>query len=113
MLVTTTIQIDENDRTPDKAKRLGIQQIPVTGTPAPFVIDVSRLDASVLASDDEAAVYEQLIIGNSKHAEDAAILIAARREGIPLVTKEARLLKQCKCHGVVGMTPADLLALIP
>jgi hypothetical protein len=110
VLVVTHIQIDELNRTPDNERRLALQRLTVQGTyTAGFVVGVSRLDMGTIPSDDEVAIYNAVTGGNAAHAEDALILLTARRDGIPVVTDERRLPKQCAKYGVEAMKTEALL----
>src|SRR5687768_17482011 len=80
VLVVTHLQYDELNRTPDDDRRRRLLRLTLRGThTAGFVLDVSRLDMAALASEAEHAIYEDVTKGNVKHAEDALILLTARR----------------------------------
>jgi predicted nucleic acid-binding protein len=109
-LVVTHVQADELSRTPDADLRRRLLRLTVVATmTAAFVIGVSRVGMAAIGTDEENAIYEAVTNGNVRHAEDALILITARREGIPVVTDEKRLPKQCRQHNVQTMTTHELL----
>lgn len=66
LLVSSTFDYDQErawDRNPDRAARNGswLSDSNVTRIPGPLVLDVSRLGCDVLVSEEEAALYEQLM----------------------------------------------------
>lgn len=113
-LVVTHIQIDEVSATPDEARRSRLLRLSSTANTvtAGFVFDVSRLDYAALMSEDEVAIYDRVTAGNVRHAEDALLLLTAKREGIAIVTDERRLPNQCRAEGVTAWTPSELLAML-
>ena len=111
-LVITHVQADELNKTPDDDLRRRLLRLTVTATyTAGFVIGLSRVDMAAIGRDVENAIFEAVVAGNpAKHAEDALILLTARREGIPVVTNEKRLPKQCRLHGVSAWTTTEFLS---
>lgn len=108
-LVVTHVQMDELDATSDP-RRAALRRLTVSATyTSGFVPGVSRLGMAALSTDAEAAIFHAVTGGNPRHNEDALILLTARRERIPVVTIDERLLKHCATQGVETMSPADLL----
>ena len=83
-LLITHVQIDEvlNMGPFKRAKREALIQL-LTALPAKrvptygFVLDLSRLDNAMLASESHAATFLQMTGGNTRHNEDALIVLTA------------------------------------
>ena len=113
-LVVTHVQIDEVNKVPDAGKRQELQRLTVVGTcTAGAIYDVSKFDEATYASVEDATILDDVMLGNPNHAEDALILLTARRESTPLVTRDKRLTKYCHKYGIEVITPEELLARIP
>lgn len=110
-LIVTHVQTDELAATPDREKRTALLQLAsVANTDtAGFVVGSSRLGKAALTSDEEATIYDQVAGRKRKHANDAMLLLTARRENVPLVTNETRLPKFCRQYGVACWSSAELM----
>lgn len=109
-LVVTHVQMEELEAAPDP-RRAALRRLTVSATyTSGFVLDVSRLGMAALSTTEEAAIFDAVTGENPRHNEDALILLTARREQMPVVTNDERLLKHCAMQGVETVTPAELLA---
>lgn len=83
-LLITHVQIDEvlnmgpNKRAKREALVQMLAELPANRVPTyGFVLDLSRLDNAILASEGHAATFLELTGGNTRHNEDALIVLTA------------------------------------
>jgi hypothetical protein len=116
LVCAARVQRDEAERTPDPVKRdtllAFLDEVTVRVVTPLAVFGVSRWGESVYTSDENAAKYRDIQVGNVRHSEDAVIIITAKHEGIPLVTDDKRMGRQCSKQGVAKMTCTEFIAMI-
>jgi len=111
-LLLTHLQIDEvlEMKAEKRAKRASLLQV-LTSLPAErvptygFLLDRSRLDHAMLASDNHAALFTALTRGNPRHHEDVLILLTAAWFYADLVTENTKDL--AKMAARIGVTVLD------
>lgn len=115
-LLITHIQIDEvlNMGPSKRAKREALIQL-LAVLPARrvrtygVVVDLSRFDNAILASDGHAATLLELTGGNTRHNEDALIVLTAAWFFADVVSENVRDVPKMAAHvGVASHRAADL-----
>ena len=108
-LLITHVQIDEvlNMGPAKRAKREALVQVlaalPAHRVPSyGFVLDLSRLDNSMLASESHAATFLELTGGNPRHNEDALIVLTAAWFYADVVSENTKDVPKMAAH--VGLT---------
>lgn len=119
-LLITHIQIDEilNTGADKRAKREALVQmlaaLPALRVPTyGFVLDLSRLDNAMLASDNHAASFLELTGGNQRHNEDALIVLTAGWFYADVVSENTKdVPKMAERIGLTSYRTADLRGLL-
>ena len=108
-LLITHVQIDEvlNMGPAKRAKREALVQVlaalPAHRVPSyGFVLDLSRLDNSMLASESHAATFLELTGSNPRHNEDALIVLTAAWFYADVVSENTKDVPKMAAH--VGLT---------
>jgi hypothetical protein len=107
-------QAEEVGAPPDGANRRRLMRLTLRATSAVAVggLDGGRRDMAELATDQAAALLDRVVDGNLRHLEDAALLLTAHRDDIPIVTLDRRLTAQCAMHGIDTVHPDELIAML-
>lgn len=108
-LLITHVQIDEvlNIGPNKRAKREALVQmlaaLPANRVPTyGFVLDLSRLDNAMLASEGHEATFLELTGGNTRHNEDALIVLTAAWFFADVVSENIKDVPKMAAH--VGLT---------
>ena len=120
-LLLTHVQIDEvlNMGTTKRAKQEALLQLlaelPARRVPTyGFVLDLSRLDNAMLASEEHASAFVQLTGGNTRHNEDALIVLTAAWFYADVVSENVKdVPKMAAQVGLRSYRTADLRAVVP
>jgi len=97
-MLSTHVQEDEINQTPNVAKRAALQSVNTEKVPTMgVVVGVSQIDQARISSDEVKGLrFEEIRRGNLKHTEDALIATTAAQEADVLVTDDITLQKRVR-----------------
>lgn len=107
-LISTHVEFDELEaaktKKPEKGELLVSTHVELEATSVDtdgFVLGISRLDMATFMSEEGDAIYAQLTANNPNHAEDALLILTAKREGAAFVSEETdRVPSMCRLASV-------------
>lgn len=104
-------QLEEIRAIRDAQKQERLLRLPVEPMPPVFRIGVSRLGEAVLGSEASQAI-DEAIATSPTHTADSDAAVRAEVAGVPLVTRDTRLIRRAREHSIAILDPAALLALL-